>query len=100
VHRVIQGAFEWYDYHVYRFSLGHPFSWDSEYFLCDYDMTDDEDEGTFVDDVRLDETLQEPGDQLNYVYDYGDSWHHTIKLEKVRQAMPDDPIAVCITGRR
>ena len=100
LHRVIQGAFEWYDYHLYRFSLGHPFSWDSEYFLCDYDMTDGEDEGTFVDDVRLDETLQEPGDKLNYVYDYGDSWHHSIKLEKVRQAMPDDPIAVCIAGRR
>lgn len=100
LHRVIQGAFEWYDYHLYRFSLGHPFDRDSELFLCDYEMTEGEEEGTFVDDVRLDETIQEPGDKLDYVYDYGDGWRHKIKLEKIRSALPDEPIAVCTAGRR
>lgn len=100
LHRVIQGAFDWWDAHLYRFSLGGPHSWDSELFLCNFDMTDGEDEGTFVGDVRLDEALQQPGDQLDYLYDYGDDWHHTIKLEKVRPALPQDPVAVCTGGRR
>lgn len=100
LHRVIQGTFDWFDAHLYRFSLGGPYAWDSELFLCDFDVQDGLDKGTPVTDVRLDETLQEVGDQLEYLYDYGDNWHLKIKLEKVRPALPDDPIAVCTAGRR
>lgn len=38
LHRVIAGAFDWRDAYLYRFSLGHPYSWQSELFLCDFDM--------------------------------------------------------------
>ena len=99
LHRVIQGAFSWDDAHLYRFSLGDPFGWDSELFLCAFDVSDGED-GTSVEKVRLDETLQEVDDQLEYLYDYGDSWHLKIRLEKVRRALPDDPTVVCTNGRR
>lgn len=100
LHRVIQAAFGWWEAHLYRFSLGAPYSWDSELFLCEYDVAEGEDEGTYVDDVRLDETLQNPGETLQYLYDYGDSWHHEIILEKVRPVSPQDPTAVCTAGQR
>src|SRR5699024_3132136 len=100
LHRIIQGSFDWFDAHLYRFSLGGPYAWDSELFLCDFDVHDGMDEGTPVTEVRIDETLQEVGDQLEYLYDYGDDWHLKIKIEKVRPALPDDPIAVCTAGRR
>ncbi len=101
LHNVIQAAFGWFNYHLYRFSLGAgPFDWSSELFLCDYDAEEGDEEGTHVSAVRLDETLQEPGDVLQYLYDYGDSWLLAIKLESARPAEPDDPTARCVGGRR
>jgi len=49
--------------------------------------------------VRLDETMQEPGDVLDYLDDYGEDWHLTLKLEKVLDAAPDAPPVVCVAGR-
>lgn len=103
LHIVIQAAFDWYNYHLYRFSIGGgPFDLKSELFLCEYDLTeaDPADEGTFVEDVRVDETLQQPGDVLHYLYDYGDTWAMKIVLEELRPASPDSPIAECVGGRR
>lgn len=101
VHQVLQAAFGWWDYHLHRFSLGgDPFDLASQWFLCPFDVEEGEDEGMPASDVRLDETMQQPGDVLTYVYDYGDSWHLTLKLEKVLPREPRAPIAVCVGGRR
>ena len=35
------------------------------------------------EDVRLDEVLAEPGDNLFYDHDFGDGWQHTIRLEEI-----------------
>jgi hypothetical protein len=51
-------------------------------------------------DVRLDKVVQDPGDVLFHVYDYGDSWELTLKLEAVSDADPDSPAAALIGGRR
>lgn len=50
--------------------------------------------------VRLDEVLADVGDRLFYVYDYGDDWQHTIKLEAVLLREDSAPRAVCTVGRR
>lgn len=103
LHLAIQGAFDWANYHLYRFSLGHPFDRQSEMFLCQWDADEGEEEGLFVEDVYLDETLQQPGDRLDYVYDFGDNWGLKIKLEAVRDLHSEDegkrPI-ICVYGRR
>ncbi len=101
VHQVLQAAYDWDDAHLHRFALGgSPFDLTSELFLCPFDVEEGEDEGTPTADVRLDETLQEPGDRLHYVYDYGDSWELTIELEETRLRHLDEPDAVCTDGRR
>ncbi|WP_244216560.1 plasmid pRiA4b ORF-3 family protein [Gordonia alkanivorans] len=102
VHRIIQAAFGWLDYHLYRFALGggSPFDRRSEFFLCPFDAQEGEEVGTPVAEVRLDETLHEPGDVLRYVYDYGDSWELTLKLESIHEASEDSPWARCVDGRR
>ena len=51
-------------------------------------------------DVTLDETLSQPGDVLQYCYDYGDSWDLIITLEAVLALDESAPVAVCIDGRR
>ena len=102
LHQVLQAAFGWSDSHLHRFSLGGgPFHPTAQLFLCPYDVEEDEEEGGIpAADVRLDETLQELGDELVYAYDYGDGWELTLRLEAVRPAMGDTPPAVIIEGAR
>ncbi len=106
VHLAIQAAFGWANAHLFRFSIGgHPFDWTSQVFLCKSDLAD----GEFDDvgapaaaDVRLDEALRDPGDQLHYVYDYGDAWDVTLRLEEVLPAPAEGrlPLATLVTGER
>lgn len=101
VHRILQIAFDWYDCHLYRFALGeHPFDAHAQLFLCPFEVEEREDDGLPVEQVRLDEVLQEPGDRLAYVYDYGDDWHLRIKVEAVRPDSGDAPLARATGGRR
>jgi hypothetical protein len=104
VHKVLQTSFGWLDYHLWRFSVGgDPFGRAGQAFLCPWDVEEGEeaDEGLpAAGEVRLDEVLQDPGDVLFYVYDYGDSWELTLKLEAVSKADPSGPGAVLIDGRR
>ena len=104
VHQVLQVSFDWTDSHLHRFSLGGgPFDRHSQLFLCPYDVEDrdfDGDEGVPASEVRLDETLQAPGNVLHYVYDYGDSWKLTLRLEEILPAGSDSPTAAVVDGRR
>lgn len=104
VHRVLQIAFSWTDTHLWRFMLGgEAFSRTGQAFLCPWDV----EEGEFEDDgalpaseVRLDETMQDVGDSLYYLYDYGDNWELTLRLEDVSPAVANAPSAVIVGGRR
>jgi len=104
VHRVLQTAFGWTDTHLWRFSLGgDPFSRTGQSFLCPWDVEEGDswdDGGLPASGVRLDETMQDAGDVLSYVYDYGDNWELTLRLEEVSAAAANAPSAVVLTGRR
>jgi Plasmid pRiA4b ORF-3-like protein len=100
-HQVLQSAFGWTDTHLHRFALGgSPFDRNTELFLCPYDVEEGEDDGVPAKDVTLDETLSEPGDVLQYCYDYGDSWDLIIALESVSRLDEPAPVAACVDGRR
>lgn len=104
VHRVLQIAFSWTDTHLWRFMLGgEAFSRTGQAFLCPWDVEEGEfeDEGAPpASEVRLDETLQDVGDCLRYLYDYGDNWELTLRLENVSPADANAPSAVILGGRR
>ncbi len=101
VHEVLQAAFGWQDGHLHRFALGGgPFDQGSQLFLCPYDVEDGEEDGLPAADVRLDEVLQDPSDELDYVYDYGDDWGLVLRLDEVRSAGPDTRWATCVAGER
>lgn len=104
VHQAIQAAFNWDDYHLYRFSLGgRAFDRNSQSFLCGYDTANrefEDDDGLPAADVRLDQTLHNPGDVLHYVYDYGDNWELTLTLDEVRPALDDSPAAALVDGKQ
>ncbi|MFC5319289.1 plasmid pRiA4b ORF-3 family protein [Brachybacterium alimentarium] len=101
VHDMLQVAFGWTGYHLWRFAAGgHPFDRTSQLFLCPFDVDEGEDEGIPADEVHLGELLQQRGDQIGYVYDYGDDWELKIRVESVREASEDTPRARAIGGRR
>ncbi|WJL94714.1 plasmid pRiA4b ORF-3 family protein [Microbacterium sp. ET2] len=103
LHDVLQAAFTWADEHLYRFALGGGV-WDrhSQIFLCPWDVDDPEsaDDGIPARDVRLDEVFAEPDDTLRYVYDYGDEWRVTLRLEQILETGTVIPFARCVDGRR
>jgi Plasmid pRiA4b ORF-3-like protein len=105
LHQVLQVAFDWTDSHLHRFSLGGgAFDRDSQSFLCPYDVDnkewDEDDDGLPAATIRLDETLAASGDVLHYVYDYGDNWELTLRLEEVLPAESDCPVAIVVDGER
>lgn len=104
LHQVLQVAFDWTDSHLHRFSLGGgAFDRHSQLFLSPYDVDDDgwdDDDGLSAAATRLDETLTEPGDLLHYLYDYGDNWELTLRLEQVLPAGSDCTAAVVVGGER
>lgn len=101
VHQVIQDAFGWSDSHLHRFAVGGSvWDRDAQLFLCPFDVTEGEDEGTPEEQVRLDQVLSEAGDVLRYVYDYGDDWQLRLRLEMILPSEPGTPPAVCVDGRR
>jgi len=103
LHQVLQVAFDWTDSHLHRFSLGGgAFDRHSQLFLCPYDVddTDFDDDGVPAAETRLDETLSATGDVLHYLYDYGDNWELTIRLEQMLPADNGGPAAVVVDGER
>ena len=90
LHAVIQESFGWQNYHLYRF----------EYKDRAFEQLDDE--STAEDAART--TLQaldlKAGSSLLYTYDFGDDWHHEVRLVGTRPLNPDLIYPVCIDGAR
>jgi hypothetical protein len=93
LHRIIQLAFGWWDYHLHQFIVGrayygqpHP-----DYF-DDMEMRDEQ-------DVTLRQIAAAEGFKFRYEYDFGDSWLHQVLVEKVLPAEPGRRYPVCVKGR-
>ncbi len=89
LHHAIQASFGWTDMHLHVFSTGA-----GEYGVPDPGLG-------FGDErrVRLGALLEEPGDRIQYTYDFGDDWEHNITLEKLLIAGPDAQLPACTAGK-
>lgn len=50
--------------------------------------------------ATLQKVASEPGNSIDYEYDFGDSWGHRIAEEKVMAPEPERTYPVCIDGKR
>jgi hypothetical protein len=96
LHDVLQAAMGWQECHMHEFSaggrhFGRPNPEDR--FMG---MTPVENERT----VRLSRVLRRVGAKVVYTYDFGDSWEHSIALEKRLCAAPTTAYPVCTGGER
>ncbi len=98
LHVAIQGAMGWQLSHLYEFEVrGQRYT-----FVPPVDDGwDIDDESEDADSVRISELL--PANhrlQLRYLYDFGDSWEHVVKLEKVLNTTPGTRYPLCLAGAR
>ncbi|GAA5181359.1 plasmid pRiA4b ORF-3 family protein [Rugosimonospora acidiphila] len=91
LHRVIQYAMGWQDYHLHSFEIEG----------VQFGVPDPEGELDLRDelDVRLDAIAGKDG-RFSYVYDFGDWWEHEIAVEALYPAEPDERYPLCLEGDR
>jgi len=90
LHKVIQRVMGWEEYHLYSFVKGGIiFGQPTPDFITDT-----------VNDrvVALHCLLKRKGDQLTYVYDFGDNWQHRVTLQRILVDKPDMQHALCLDG--
>jgi len=99
LHGVIQIAMDWQDDHLHQFIAGTRNRGPLTYFSDPVMVGDEEclDEAR----ARLDALLLKPKDKLRYEYDFGDSWLHSLVLEKIlTQPAVEAALPRCIAGER
>jgi hypothetical protein len=80
LHDIIQICFDWEDYHLHEFGIGH-----GEY---------DADDGP----LRLSRFGLRAGSSFGYVYDFGDQWVHEVEVEAVLSLSARKRYPQCIGG--
>lgn len=93
LHRVLQLAFGWLDYHLYMFEVnGRRF---------EEPLEDAEDEDSTA--VHLRDLALRKGSRLTYTYDFGDNWVHEIVVQGAyvpTRLDGDLPLPVLVGGER
>jgi hypothetical protein len=93
LHQVIQRVFTWHDCHLHAFVVdGRPYT----------DLSVPDEEIDFADEFDVVVGDLETGAQFRYVYDFGDSWEHTVTVEsKIADVDEGEPGAPrCLDGAR
>jgi len=95
LHRSIQEAYQFDDDHLYSFFMDGK-RWSRERFTSPYD-----DEGPHVDEPRIGELGLYVGQDILYLFDYGDEWEFRVELEEIRREgpKPGAPKVVVKKGR-
>ena len=93
-HILIQEAFGWQHAHLFRFESSDD---NTQMIIEPAANLMDASPGDFwydAEEIALAEVFEKEGDKLNYLYDFGDGWLHTIKLEKIINSESDAPVLV------
>jgi hypothetical protein len=94
LHNILQIVMGWGDYHLHMFTIegsiyGDPA--DDEY--GDLGIVD---EARF----RLNQVIYREGQRFRYEYDFGDSWDHTLLVEKILPPQESVRYPICLKGKR
>jgi len=92
LHRILQIAMGWGNYHLYEFRIGGK----------SYGDPDLDDEWEIIDAKKtlLRNVLSNVGTKFEYRYDFGDGWQHDLHMEAVSQPAPDEMCPRCLAGER
>ncbi|MBL1212665.1 MAG: plasmid pRiA4b ORF-3 family protein [Ignavibacteriae bacterium] len=100
LHVAIQDSMGWLDYHLHLFSIKDPIT-NLEVEIGIPDEEDDLFNRTILDDsrIKIKNYFNEDNPKARYEYDFGDSWIHTVKLEKILPAAIGETYPKCTAGK-
>ena len=100
LHHILQAAMGWTNSHLHQFEIGGLRYGDPD--LLNEDIPDDFQRAFDAGEVRLRDFHldHEDGLKFAYLYDFGDSWRHTVALQKLLAVKPTPKTATCIEGAR
>jgi len=100
LHYILQAAMGWTDSHLHQFEIGGLRYGDPD--LLNLEIPDDFQQAFDAGPVRLRDFDFDHDGKLSfiYTYDFGDSWRHTVTLEKLLAIKPAPKAATCIEGAR
>ncbi len=101
LHVAIQDAMGWLDYHLHAFRMQDPGTGE----VTEIGIPDEE---FFAGDVKtlagweipVRSYLNEPGQSVNYEYDFGDGWNHQVLLKEILPRDSDASYPMCVGGER
>ena len=94
LHDVLQIVMGWEDYHLHMFTIEG---------LIYGDPADEEygDLGTLDEaNYKLGQVIHREGQRFSYEYDFGDSWDHTLLVEKILPPAEGARSPLCLKGKR
>ena len=99
LHHLIQMVMGWEDGHLHMFRKGGqnysiPSPWDDDFRMPG--MPRDLD----ARNHQVGQLLKREKDWMSYIYDFGDSWHHKVTLQKILPYARSVRVPACTGGRR
>ena len=96
LHRLLQLAMGWENYHLHLFTIGGVQYGEPDPEYADEGIQIKHDRHTSVRDV-----LRTEGMRFRYDYDFGDNWRHDVLVERIELLDAEDWVAPrCLDGRR
>ncbi len=100
LHELIQCAMGWQNCHLFQFQDNVWYYGKPKWYIIMPQFNDDESLQPDEKDarsVKLQTILKKVDCTIYYVYDFGDSWEHEIKVEKIYDS--DKPTCRCLSGK-
>ena len=95
LHSVLNAAMGWLDSHLHMFDVDG-----REYSISDDDIWIDADPPLPEESVTLADLVRDGVKRFGYWYDFGDSWHHDVVIEKTGPPEAGVFYPRCVAGRR
>lgn len=101
LHRIIQEIMPWYDDHLHTFTIDQNTSIENCDMTTIAELKAMHGPNVLLDhEVKLSTFLKYENQKIQYTYDFGDSWDHTIMVEEIIETKDAFDPAVCLTGKR
>jgi hypothetical protein len=101
LHVAIQDSLGWLDYHLHHFSMKKKGKKaNDDIGIPDFDRFDDMPEIFPGWEISIQTYFHDLGATATYMYDYGDSWRHSIQLDGYMFKEKNIKYPICIAGER